>query len=413
MTHAIDVDTAEADSTAANTLTDTTISCPVCQSTDVSLVLEIPGVPVLCNVHYDDAAAARSAPRGTIRLSFCQRCCHLFNAVFNERLLHYDDRYDNALHFSRTFREYEEDLANRLASQYQLDGKTVIDIGSGDGHFLRLICRIVGARGIGVDPSYSVRVDTGDDDDNVRFIPDLFSEQHGGQQAELVCCRHTLEHVASPREFVTLARQAMMPAAKSAAYFEVPNALYTLEAGGIWDLIYEHPSFFTPNSLRHLFRTSEFDVIELHEAFGRQYLGLVAEGATDLPTNTHTDERDREQLSVIVAAFAEQYRRKVADWQEMLAAFASPLQRVVVWGAGSKGIMFLNTLDTDRAVEHVVDVNPRKHGKHIAGSGQLIVSPSRLAALQPTTVILMNDIYRREVEEALAALDVRARVLTA
>ena len=66
-----------------------------------------------------------------------------------------------------------------------------------------------------------------------------------------------------------------------AIFFEVPNGLFTLRDKGVWDLIYEHISYFTPASLARAFALSGFEVLDLQEAYDGQYLCLEAAVAPD------------------------------------------------------------------------------------------------------------------------------------
>ena len=50
----------------------------------------------------------------------------------------------------------------------------------------------------------------------------------------------------------------------------------------------------------------------------------------------------------------------------------------------------------------IVDINPHKHGKFLAGSGREILSPDALQELRPDIVLLMNSIYTEEVRNELA-----------
>ena len=86
----------------------------------------------------------------------------------------------------------------------------------------------------------------------------------------------------------------------------------------------------------------------------------------------------------------------------------------MLWGAGSKGVNFLNILDiAHEAVEYVVDINPRKHGCYICGSGQQIVPPSFLQDYQPDVIILMNSVYQDEVASAIREMGVTAEIMVA
>ena len=74
-----------------------------------------------------------------------------------------------------------------------------------------------------------------------------------------------LEHVADPGTFLDTLRAAIGP--NGAAYFEVPDALYTLRDLGIWDLIYEHCSYFPAQAVERLFHRHGFGIPEVESVF--------------------------------------------------------------------------------------------------------------------------------------------------
>jgi hypothetical protein len=113
------------------------------------------------------------------------------------------------------------------------------------------------------------------------------------------------------------------------------------------------------------------------------------------------------------AGFGESFRRKLHEWNERLARFREQDLRVVVWGAGSKGVTFLNLAGQPDQIQFVVDLNPRKVGKHIAGTGQRIVPPEFLSEYRPDVVIIMNPLYEAEIRNKLAELDCRPTLISA
>jgi ABC-type Fe3+-hydroxamate transport system substrate-binding protein len=55
-------------------------------------------------------------------------------------------------------------------------------------------------------------------------------------------------------------------------------------------------------------------------------------------------------------------------------------------------------------IEYAVDINPSKQNNFIAGTGQQIVSPEFLLNYQPDIVIVMNQIYKNEIQQTLNKL---------
>jgi 2-polyprenyl-3-methyl-5-hydroxy-6-metoxy-1,4-benzoquinol methylase len=378
--------------------------CPVCASTDVRVFVEVLQVPVHCNLLWPTREEALGAPRGDIRLGFCGRCGHVFNLAFDPERMHYAQEYENSLHFSPRFQRYAESLAARLIDRYELHDKDIIEIGCGQGEFLTLLCKLGDNRGVGFDPSYvPQRTDealTG----QVTFIQDFYSERYLHHEADFVCCRHVLEHIADPVDFLTVVRRAIGNRPNTVVFFEVPNVLSTLRDLAIWDIIYEHCSYFSPNSLARAFGACGFVTQHLAEAFEGQFLSLEALPGTERSGSWLDLGGDLEQLAHHVALFASEYRAKVETWQRSLDRIAGTGQQAVVWGAGSKGVTFLNTLKPRNQLGYAVDINPHKEGMYIAGTGQRIVPPQFLRDHPPDVVIVMNPIYKREIQEQTRSL---------
>jgi ABC-type Fe3+-hydroxamate transport system substrate-binding protein len=65
----------------------------------------------------------------------------------------------------------------------------------------------------------------------------------------------------------------------------------------------------------------------------------------------------------------------------------------------------------ERRVDAVVDINPRKRGSFIPGSGVAVEQPDALLALQPDVVFVLNRMYRGEIAEMLAAQSINSDVV--
>ena len=79
-------------------------------------------------------------------------------------------------------------------------------------------------------------------------------------------------------------------------------------------------------------------------------------------------------------------------------------KHVAIWGAGSKTVSYLTTLDLSEQIDAVVDINPHKHGAFLAGTGHEILPPRALADLRPDYVVIMNPIYENEIRGDLQSL---------
>jgi SAM-dependent methyltransferase len=387
--------------------------CPVCHAADMAVFFTVCQVPVYCNVLCPTRDEALHISRGDIQLGCCPSCGHMANLAFEPARLVYSQNYENSLHFSPRFQSYATDLARYLVHKHLLYGKDILEIGCGQGEFLQLLCTLGKSRGIGFDSSYRQERLGQMPADQITFIPDAYSERYAHYQADLLCCRHVLEHIAQPQDFLRMVRRAIGTRQNTVVFFEVPNGLCTLRDLAIWDILYEHCSYFSPSSLARLCVAGGFDVCTLRETFAGQFLCLEARptaAATGAPPAAVVLAQP---LMQEVTSFAERFQRKKAHWEQQLAHLEAHGQRCVVWGAGSKGVTFLNMLHIRDQIEYVVDINRRKQGMYVAGSGQGIVAPEFLQACHPDVVLVMNSIYRQEVQQRLDSMGVKAALVTA
>ena len=144
-----------------------------------------------------------------------------------------------------------------------------------------------------------------------------------------------------------------------------------------------------------------FQITELERAFGDQYLHVEARpGRLGPPAAPNAAALAK--LTELVTTFGDHVERLRTTWTERLGRLVND-GRVAVWGAGSKGVTFLNLVEPGREVRYVVDVNPNKRGLHVPGTGQMIVGPDDLVADGVDAVLVMNPLYVDEIGKMLAA----------
>lgn len=368
-------------------------------------------VPVYCNVLWPTRGKALDCVKGTIRLAFCPSCGLMTNLAFEPERLDYNQNYENSLHFSPRFQTYAESLARHLIDRYDLRGKDIVEIGCGKGDFLALLCELGGNRGVGFDRSYASGRVSSAVGGGIQFVQDFFSERYADYPCDLLCCRQTLEHIHTPTAFLSIIRRALGPRTGTTVFFEVPNGLFTLRDHGIWDIIYEHCSYFCPESLARVFRRCGFRVHEVRETYEGQFLCLEALPGDPAEDGLPEERAELERMARDVTLFGENYRKKVEVWRRTLEQLRHSGKRAVVWGAGSKGITFLNTFRIPEGLDYVVDINPHKQGMFAPGTGQRIVPPDFLRDYRPDVVLVMNPIYRDEIAQQTARLGLQVELL--
>jgi len=381
--------------------------CQVCESDAIEVIFETHEVPVHVGLLWPKREEALKAPIGEIRLGYCRNCGYVSNLDFNPELMQYTQEYDNSLHFSPRFQSYARSQADRLVEIYNLYGKDIIEIGSGKGDFLRTLCELGDNRGIGFDPSYVPDLNEKKQSTKIRFIKDYYSEQYSYYKVDLICSRHVLEHIPHPTEFLTTLRRTLGNRTDTAIFFEVPDFLSTLSELRIWDIIYEHCSYFTGRSLAFLVEKCNFDILDIASEFDGQFLTIDLQphqnSRQNKPRTNNTNQDDKDDK---VERFINNYNQKMSIWKRQLKEIKESGKRAVVWGAGAKGLSFLNMLKVQNEIKFAVDINPRKHGMYIAGTGQKIIPPEFLLKYKPDVVIVMNPIYKQEIQRQVEDLKV-------
>ena len=384
------------------------VSCRACESADAQVFFEIPAAPVLCNVLCPTREAALAVPRAAIHLAYCRSCGLVFNAAFDEAAISYQAEYENALHFSPTFQRFAEQLVERLVERHDLFDKDLLEIGCGSGEFLAALCDRGRNRGLGFDPGHdparAARATVGTM--SVRSEP--LAAQHTQTPVDFLCARHVLEHISRPVEFLRELRGRIDGGRRPRYYIEVPNVLYTLRDLGIWDIIYEHCSYFTPRSLARAVERAGFGCEEVLEVYDGQFVSIEGELTGTGRTAMIPGPTD-EQIEDLTDRLSAHYRTKLAEWRERLRELSDQKGCAVVWGAGSKGVTFLNATEAScDTVPAIVDLNPRKRGKFVVGTGQPIIGPDDLASFDVSMVVVMNASYLQEIRTILLRLGVDA-----
>lgn len=350
-----------------------------------------------------DRDAARNFPKGELALALCPNCGLIWNCRYDPALTTYSQDYEETQGFSPTFQAFIKELAADWTDRYSLGGGSVIEIGCGKGEFLVEMARAGIGAGTGVDPGVQPSRIT--DDVPITWIQGLFPQDLPELDADAVICRHTLEHIAPVREFLTSIRAAITDPERTILLFEIPDVQRVLDEVAFWDIYYEHSSYFSAGSAGRLFRAAGFDVLRIERAYSDQTLLVEARVRVGGAESAFPIEEEPAELAAAAARFAADHQRMTRYWRDRIRAAKASGGRTIIWGGGSKGVAFLAALGSDsELVDGVVDINPFKQNQFMAGTGHRVLSPKSLVDLGPTLVIIMNDAYRSEIGQELAEL---------
>ena len=342
-------------------------------------------------------------PRAHIELYRCVQCGLVYNASFLPQTQLLDAEYEESQAYSAHFNAFARDLVAALDDRFALRGKRVVEVGCGKGSFLAELCALTGASGLGVDPSYDPARRPRPELTQLTFERDYLGAQHASYDADLVICRHTLEHIARPTEFMR--QLAAVAGARSALFIEVPDWQRIAAEGAFWDIYYEHCLYFDERALRALAQAVGCQVDSLERGFHDQYLLAYLSAGSRMDPSART----LESAKVIGARL----HAAVERWQARLQQWTQCGERGVLWGAGSKGVAFLSATAASTAViPALTDISPHKQGRYLPVTARPVLAPAQLVQLQPEHVVVMNPAYLNEVRSDCRRLGLNAKVIS-
>ena len=383
--------------------------CPNCNSKGLSLFYTVTDIPVHSCLLMSSKEEAQKYPTSDLQLGFCQVCGFISNVRFDAGLHNYNSTYEETQGFSACFNTFAKSLAQRMIDKYDIHNKTILEIGCGKGEFLALMCQLGSNKGIGIDPAY-VPERNPDTRSQIEFIQDFYSQKYSHLEADVICCRHTLEHIAPTLEFMQMIRQTITDRPDTLIFFDLPDVMRVLQEGAFWDIYYEHCSYFTAGSLAGLFDISGFNLDDLYLDYDDQYLIVTAYPSRSSTGLDGDSDNNVDKSHLAVNEFRQKCSRKIDYWLRTIRRLTQDGQKTVIWGSGSKAVAFLTTLKLNDEIEYLVDINPYRHGKFIPGTGHEIVAPKFLKQYKPQKIIVMNPVYCNEIQQELDDLNVKAEL---
>jgi Methyltransferase domain/C-methyltransferase C-terminal domain len=325
--------------------------------------------PVFQNRMFNSEEEARNCVKGDILLVQDLETGLVFNQAFNPGLMQYDADYQNEQAVSDFFQQHLRNVAGVIQKHFK--AQSLIEVGCGKGHFLENL-QALGFQITGLDPTYEGQ--------NPTVIKEYFTPETG-IQADGIILRHVLEHVQEPVGF--LSEILASNGGFGRIYIEVPCLDWIAKQRAWFDIFYEHVNYFRLSDFHRIFGT----IYESGHTFGGQYLYVVA----DLSTIRKPvfDEPS-------VFDLPKDFLRTVVQHASTLKAQSE----TIVWGGASKGVIFALLMHrAGSKVDFVIDINPAKQGRYLAGTGLRVYSPEEaLQNLAPgTNVFVMNSNYLSEI----------------
>ena len=366
-------------------------NCPVCHSKDLKRFDAQLNLCPAGNFIIDAKDQAVAIAKTAFEFAYCRSCAFVFNAAFDESAIDYAAPYNNMV-ASKAFDDFLDRRAEFLQKFISKKNAKILEAGCGDGRFLRRlkthdnIC-------VGIDPAVAKPEST-----SGFTLTKKFFESSDGAGFDMVVCRHTLEHIPEPLDFI----QSLAQGKSDYIYIEIPRFEYLLERQTYYALTYEHCSWYSRYSLAKAFAAHSYVPVFVENLFDEEYLGIVfarpdVAGARDLSSSKEFERNDLEtSITDFCAAFQSYFdtlNSNIATWQKSGKVCA-------LWGIAGKGVALLTGIENPQNIAYVVDANPAKHLKYVPITGHQILHPDKFGDLsrpKADVVLITNRIYQKEI----------------
>ncbi len=337
-----------------------------------NILLQVDDLPVQQNRVYSTAQEALDCPKGNVLLVQDKGTGIVHNSAFSPELVIYDQNYQNEQGCSRIFQQHLYEVARIV--QRHFGKKSILEVGCGKGTFLEIL-RSMGFKAVGVDPAY--------EGEEAYVVKEPFSPSLG-MTGEAIILRHVLEHVPNPLSF--LESIAAANDGKGLIYIEVPCLDWICAHRAWFDIFYEHVNYFRLPDFSRMFGR----IIESGWCFGGQYLYVVAD-LSSIDLNSEGKAGD--------FSFPDDFFSSIDLAIDEIQHSKS--KRHIIWGAASKGVIFVLHLLRRGAVvpEFAIDISPAKQGRFMPATGLPVLAPENgLPCLSyGDSIFVMNSNYLEEI----------------
>lgn len=371
-------------------------TCPACGEVATEGLMTVEQAPLSCAQLFPTREAAAAGGRCRVEILLCPACGHLWNATHEEGDTSiYNEQYYSSFTSSHQGREYQQKLANDLDRLIGVDGKTVVEIGCGDGFFLESLSKL-GAAAIGFEPASTYEL--ANKKKGIQVFNEEFQFEGGGRdigQIDVVVMRHVLEHMPSA-ESVLASLRAPSWGSKAPKYLflEVPNALQLLKDNLYFDFYNDHVHYFGQPSLSRMIDTAGWAPFA-NISSKDEFLALVCINPACQPAGEPSPDHEwstLEPASTIDAA--KRFKANLDEWKKQLTGLIDAQRdagrTIAVWGAGARGVSLLCGLRLkDGSLAYAVDSDTNKHGKYLPVVN-LSVNPVERLQKDPVDCVLVT-----------------------
>ncbi|MDA9688794.1 class I SAM-dependent methyltransferase [Betaproteobacteria bacterium] len=339
--------------------------CRSCDSKNLIVLGSFEGFPPSAQAFCDSKELALKLKSGKIQLLQCLACDLI---QIDSIPVDYYKSVITAASLGEKSRENLQKEWKKIVKDFHINPNAeLLEVGAGKGSFVSLLGNM-GFNAVGIE--YSDSIEAGKYISS-NVLSGYFPGFTMSKKFDLLVCNNFLEHHPNPRLFLNCFHEHLVD--NGIIYISVPRFEYLLAKGAFYELIPDHLSYFTENSLRILLMSNGFEVLQYY---------------------TKNNDNDHVIIARKKEKFAISDKLQIfTDTLEALEVFLKEKnavgKSVSVWGAGHRSLTLLAmTQRREMLVRDIVDSALFKQNKFAPNTGLRIISPKDFFK-KPTDVLLL------------------------
>ena len=292
----------------------------------------------------------------------CPRCTHIWNSSFSYDAIPYVNNPNRMFNKGGIWQGHLKNTRDVLLSQLPVN-PTIIDIGCGEGHFVRGLSEALNGKGhfLGFDPNSTTESGIGLEF-HARYFDPLVDI--GIFTPDLLIIRHVLEHLIDPALFIEQLAWGASQINKKVLFFaEMPCVDRVLHSKRLVDFFYEHPSQFTSKSFTALMEQGG-NILHLEQGYDGEVIYALVE--LKIP-------EEYRLVALNSSKFYEQAIQSRNSIQDQLKKLIDSGKKIAIWGGTGKAAAFIHYFNVGAEnFPLVVDSDLDKVGTYVPKTGQKI-----------------------------------------
>ena len=341
--------------------------------------------------HMPDAQGVKEDRGLTLDLCQCMGCGLV---QFDSEPVDYYRDVIRAGGFSKTMVELRRYQYKHLIDSYHLEGKKFIEVGCGQGEFLKVLSEFpVEVHGIEHDP-HLVELARAQGLDVTEGFTETEDTRFAGGLYDVFLSFNFLEHQPDPSTMLQAIYRNLEDDAMG--LITVPSFEYIMDHNSYYELIRDHLAYYTFETLTPLLERNGFQVEEC-EVINRDTLSVIVRKRPQMDTENLLE------CYVNLKREMETYMKYLDAWDK----------KVAIWGASHQGFTLAATTKLGEKARYIIDSAPFKQGKFAPASHLPIVGPDHFHEHPVDAIIITAPGYTEEIAASIrqkfgTAVEIRA-----